>query len=133
MIRIGLVGIGFMGMIHYLAAGHLRGARVTARCSRDRKKLAGDWTGIRGNFGPAGTHMDLGDVRRYEQFDQVADPRPRWRPGRHLLPQASARTLTWAALKFPPRRLLRSGSRLAFLLAPSAREEGYRTPDREEQ
>jgi predicted dehydrogenase len=64
-----------MGMIHYLAAGRLRGARVTALCSRDRKKLAGDWTGIRGNFGPAGTHMDLGDVKRYEQLDQLlADP-----------------------------------------------------------
>ena len=75
MVRIGLAGIGFMGMIHYLAGQHLRGARVTALCSRDRKKLAGDWTGIRGNFGPAGTHMDLGAVKRYEQFEQLlADP-----------------------------------------------------------
>jgi predicted dehydrogenase len=64
-----------MGMIHYLAARSLRGASVTALCSRDRRKLAGDWTGIRGNFGPTGTHMDLGDVRRYEDFAQlVADP-----------------------------------------------------------
>jgi predicted dehydrogenase len=46
-----------------------------ALCSRDRKKLAGDWTGIRGNFGPVGTQMDLGDVKRYEQLDQLlADP-----------------------------------------------------------
>jgi predicted dehydrogenase len=75
MIRIGIAGIGFMGMIHYLAAQHLRGARVTALCSRDKKKLAGDWTGIRGNFGPAGTQMDLGDVKPYEQFEQLlADP-----------------------------------------------------------
>jgi predicted dehydrogenase len=71
MVRIGIAGIGFMGMIHYLAARQIAGARITALCSRDRKKLAGDWTGIRGNFGPAGTHMDLGDVRRYEDFDQL--------------------------------------------------------------
>ena len=64
-----------MGMIHYLAARSLRGAAVTALCSRDRKKLAGDWTGIRGNFGPPGAHMDLGDVKRYEDFDRLlADP-----------------------------------------------------------
>jgi NAD(P)-dependent dehydrogenase (short-subunit alcohol dehydrogenase family) len=48
---------------------------VTALCSRDTRKLAGDWTGIRGNFGPAGTQMDLGDVKRYEDFHALlADP-----------------------------------------------------------
>jgi predicted dehydrogenase len=64
-----------MGMIHYLGAHRLPSARVTALCSRDRKKLAGDWTGIRGNFGPPGTQMDLGDVHRHEQLDALlADP-----------------------------------------------------------
>ena len=32
---------------------------MVALCSRDPKKLAGDWTGIQGNFGPRGTQMDL--------------------------------------------------------------------------
>src|SRR5262249_31439790 len=71
----GIAGIGFMGMIHYLAGQRLRGAAVAALFSRDRKKLAGDWTGIRGNFGPPGTHVDLSSLTRYEDFDQVlADP-----------------------------------------------------------
>jgi predicted dehydrogenase len=75
MIRIGIAGIGFMGMIHYLAAQKLRGARVTAIASRDAKKLGGDWRGIRGNFGPAGTVMDLGKIKRYAEFaDLLADP-----------------------------------------------------------
>jgi predicted dehydrogenase len=75
MVRIGLVGVGFMGMIHYLAAQKLRGAKVAAICSRDRKKLAGDWRGIRGNFGPAGTKMDLARVKGYQRFDEMlADP-----------------------------------------------------------
>jgi predicted dehydrogenase len=65
MIRIGIVGIGFMGMIHYLAAQKLKGARVTAIQSRDPKKLAGDGTGIKSNFGPPGTRMDLGKVKPY--------------------------------------------------------------------
>ncbi len=75
MVRIGIVGLGFMGMIHYLASRSLRGASVAALCSRDPRKLAGDWTSIRGNFGPTGTRMDLGSVKRYDDFAQlVADP-----------------------------------------------------------
>jgi predicted dehydrogenase len=69
MVRIGIVGIGFMGMIHYLAAQRLRGAAVMAIHTRDPKKLAGDWTGIQGNFGPRGTQMDLGAVKKYADLD----------------------------------------------------------------
>src|SRR5947209_15801338 len=75
MVRVGLVGVGFMGMIHYLAALRLRGGRVTALCSRDERKLAGDWRGLRGNFGPPGTRMDLSGVKKYRDFDGLlADP-----------------------------------------------------------
>jgi predicted dehydrogenase len=75
MVRIGIIGIGFMGMIHYLAARSVRGARVSAICSRDRKKLAGDWRGIRGNFGPPGQKMDLSGIKKYATLDDLlADP-----------------------------------------------------------
>ena len=42
MIRIGIAGIGFTGMVHYLAAGKLQGASVTAVHSRDANNFAGD-------------------------------------------------------------------------------------------
>src|SRR5438128_2051901 len=75
MIRIGIVGVGFMGMIHYLAAQNLQGARVTALCSRDPKKLSGDWRGIRGNFGPPGEVMDLSGIKQYDRLEALlADP-----------------------------------------------------------
>ncbi len=75
MVGIGIVGIGFMGMIHYLASRGLKGARVTAICTRDPKRLAGDWTGIQGNFGPPGTVMDLSGVNRHRELDALlADP-----------------------------------------------------------
>ncbi len=75
MIRIGIVGVGFMGMIHYLAARRLQGAQVTALCSRDPKKLAGHWRGIRGNFGPPGEMMDLSHLKKYASLDaMLADP-----------------------------------------------------------
>jgi len=74
-VGIGIVGIGFMGMIHYLAARKLAGGRVVALCSRDERKLAGDWTSIQGNFGPRGTQMDLSAHARYTDVgDLLADP-----------------------------------------------------------
>ena len=75
MVRIGIVGLGFMGMIHYLAARGLKGAEVTAICSRDQAKLAGDWRSIRGNFGPPGSMMDLSGIKKYTALaDLLNDP-----------------------------------------------------------
>src|SRR6266550_940296 len=71
MVRIGIAGVGFMGMIHYLAARKLQGARVTALCSRDQKKLAGDWRSIQGNFGPRGEMMDLSGLKKYERLEAL--------------------------------------------------------------
>ncbi len=68
MTSIGIAGIGFMGMIHFLAAQKASGARVVALCSRDSKKLAGDWTTIQGNFGPRGTQMDLSRLSRHDDY-----------------------------------------------------------------
>jgi predicted dehydrogenase len=75
MVRIGIAGLGFMGMMHYHAAQRLRGGQVTALHTRNPARLAGDWTGIKGNFGPAGTHMDLSHLRRHARYeDLLADP-----------------------------------------------------------
>src|SRR5581483_11246725 len=75
MVRIGVVGIGFMGRIHYLAGQRLRGARVAAVCSRDKAKLAGDWRSTRGNFGPEPGMVDLSGVKKYASVDDLlADP-----------------------------------------------------------
>lgn len=75
MLRIGIAGIGFMGMIHYLAARNAPGVAVTAIQSRDPKKRAGDWRGIQGNFGPPGQQMTFVGINAYEKFgDLLADP-----------------------------------------------------------
>ncbi|HUR54428.1 MAG TPA: Gfo/Idh/MocA family oxidoreductase [Gemmataceae bacterium] len=75
MVRIGIVGIGFMGRIHYLASQKLSGAKVTAVCSRDPAKLAGDWRNTRGNFGPEPGQVDLAGVKTYAAYaDMLADP-----------------------------------------------------------
>jgi predicted dehydrogenase len=75
MIRVGIAGIGFMGMIHYLAYQKIRGVKVAALCEQDAKRLAGDWRTIKGNFGPQGEMMDLSGIARYADLDEMlADP-----------------------------------------------------------
>ena len=75
MLRIGIVGIGFMGMIHYYGIRKVSGAEVVAICTRDPKKLDGDWTSIQGNFGPRGGIENLSHLRRYNRIeDFLADP-----------------------------------------------------------
>lgn len=75
MTRIGLIGIGFMGMTHFEGARKLKGGRITAIATRDPKKLAGDWTGIQGNFGPRGRHIDLSRIKKYSDHHALlSDP-----------------------------------------------------------
>jgi predicted dehydrogenase len=75
MVRIGIVGVGFMGRIHFLASQRLKGAKVTAICSRDPAKRAGDWRNTRGNFGPEPGQVDVTGVKTYETLEQMlADP-----------------------------------------------------------
>lgn len=75
MVRIGIIGVGFMGYTHFEAARDLQGAKVTAIATRDPRKLAGDWTSIQGNFGPRGGHVDVSDLKCYSDYhDLLADP-----------------------------------------------------------
>lgn len=75
MVRIGIVGIGFMGRIHTLALRQVPGARLAAVCSRDPVKLAGDWSSTRGNFGPEPGYVDLAGVAKYSTLPELlADP-----------------------------------------------------------
>lgn len=71
MVRIGIIGIGFMGMIHYYGTRKVSGAEVVAICTRDPKKLDGDWTFIQGNFGPRGGIEDLSHLRRYNRIEDL--------------------------------------------------------------
>lgn len=75
MIKIGIIGLGFMGYTHFTGARKLNGGQVTAIATRSEKKRAGDWTSIQGNFGPRGGQVDLSDVATYSDYrDLLADP-----------------------------------------------------------
>jgi predicted dehydrogenase len=76
LIRVGIVGIGFMGWIHWLAYQKIRGVQVVAISTRDKRRLAGDWRGIQGNFGPPGAQVDLKNIAAYADLDDLlADER----------------------------------------------------------
>ena len=82
MVRIGIVGIGFMGWAHFSGAtkfteagritgSKLKGGAVTAICARSPEKLIGDWTSIQGNFGPRGAKLDLTKIVAYDNYRQM--------------------------------------------------------------
>lgn len=76
MVRIGIIGIGFMGYTHFQAARKLRGGKVAAIATRSAQRRAGDWRGIQGNFGPPAGQVDLTGVATYADYrDLLADPR----------------------------------------------------------
>jgi len=75
MIKVGIAGIGFMGMIHYLAYQRIRGVKVAAICEKIKERREGDWRSIKGNFGPRGKKMNLKDVAKYSELEEMAaDP-----------------------------------------------------------
>jgi predicted dehydrogenase len=76
MLKVGIAGVGFMGMIHFLAYRKVPGVKVAALSSRNAKRLAGDWRDIKGNFGPPGQRMDLAGIAQYREYEELlADPK----------------------------------------------------------
>ena len=72
--RIGVIGLGFMGSTHLQALAKVPGAQVVAVMSRNEKRLSGDLSGIGGNLGIAGARMDFGSYRKYRNaVDMLAD------------------------------------------------------------
>ncbi len=77
MLRIGIIGLGFMGKMHFETYQSLPGsAIVTAIADIDPRKRSGDWSAIGGNIATAGAgRVNLGDIRTYQNAeDLIADP-----------------------------------------------------------
>ena len=71
--NVGICGIGFMGMIHYLAYQKVKGVKVKAICEQIPERLKGDWRKIKGNFGPPGEMMDLKGIATYSELEKMLD------------------------------------------------------------
>ena len=71
MLKVGIAGTGFMGMVHYLTYAKLRGVKVVAVCDKIKERRDGDWRSIKGNFGPPGKKMDLSGVRSHATLNRL--------------------------------------------------------------
>jgi predicted dehydrogenase len=73
--RIGVIGLGFMGMVHLKAIRNLRNHSLAAVVSEDPVKRAGDLSRIAGNLGGPGEIMDFSGIGAYAKVEEcLADP-----------------------------------------------------------
>lgn len=70
-VRIGLVGLGFMGRCHYQTYAKMADARVVAVCDVDPDKRAGDWSKIGGNIGGGEGRVDLSGLKAYADPEEL--------------------------------------------------------------
>jgi len=70
MIRVGIVGFGFMGRMHYRCWKALKDVTVTAICDADAKSLKPSTT-VTGNLSNAADTIDLSGVRTFTSYDEM--------------------------------------------------------------
>ena len=77
MVRVGIIGAGFIGRNHFNQYEKMRDrATVTLLCDKDADRRAGDWSKVLGNIADAqGTKRDLGGIRPCIDWqDVINDP-----------------------------------------------------------
>jgi predicted dehydrogenase len=73
--KIGVLGLGFMGATHLKALSQIPEAQLAAVSDGDELRLSGDLSGVQGNIGEAGERMDFSRVARYTDWrEAVKDP-----------------------------------------------------------
>jgi predicted dehydrogenase len=73
--KLGMIGLGFMGRTHLQALKNVPQAEVVAVASDDPVALTGDLTSTAGNLGTSGEQFDFSRMRKYRDWqDAVRDP-----------------------------------------------------------
>ena len=70
MLKIGIVGLGFMGKMHYRCYNSLENVRITAICDADADQLKNS-SGGSGNISGAEQELDLSDKQLFSDFSQM--------------------------------------------------------------
>jgi predicted dehydrogenase len=71
MIRVGIVGLGFMGRMHYRCWKALPGAKVAAICEANPKVLAAAGEPSKGNVEGAADHIDLSELSVHSDLSDL--------------------------------------------------------------
>ena len=75
-VRIGLIGLGFMGSTHFRIYQELENAQLVALADIDPRKRAGDVSSVIGNIGNADNSqpLDMTGITTYESgYDLIND------------------------------------------------------------
>ena len=70
-VKIGLIGLGFMGASHLQAFAKIAGVEVVAVCSQDERKLSGDLSEVGGNLNHPQANYDFSAVRKYKRWQEL--------------------------------------------------------------
>jgi len=71
MVRVGIVGLGFMGRMHYRCWKASPNAEITAICEANSKALESATQAPKGNVGGAADHIDLTGVAVYSDLNEL--------------------------------------------------------------
>jgi len=72
MVKVGLVGLGFMGQQHFVIYDAMAGVEVVAVCDRMPERVAAKAASIGGNIGET-TELDLSAQSRYVSFPEMLE------------------------------------------------------------
>jgi predicted dehydrogenase len=70
-IRVGILGLGFMGKCHYDHYQDVSGAEVVAIAESDPRKRRGDWSAIGGNIGGGGGRVDVSHLTMHSKAEAL--------------------------------------------------------------
>ena len=70
MVKVGVVGLGFMGSMHYRCWHAMEGAKIVAACDVEQDKLDGS-AGTAGNIAGAENALDMTGVSTYKDIDKM--------------------------------------------------------------
>ena len=71
--RLGVLGLGFMGATHIRALDGIEGVTLAAISSSDPKKLAGDLSSVGGNLGEGFATLDFSQVAKHTRWESILD------------------------------------------------------------
>ena len=72
MLKIGIVGLGFMGKMHFRCLKSLEDIEIKAICDADVKQL-NDTSGVKGNISGAEENLDISNISLYSDLTTMLD------------------------------------------------------------
>ena len=71
-VNIGIVGLGFMAVMHIRAYRQVEGANIAAICNPSGNRLNGDFSDVFGNLDSGDpVKLDMSQVKAYQSFDEL--------------------------------------------------------------